>query len=162
MIGVVFMMALASDAAMRDEPTRASERLTDRLASCLDMGEASRRLDCLERAAREVVSARRAEQHEDSRTAAQRFGLQGRQVEQARHERLPQVEQITSRVAQVTELGNGLYAFAAADGSRWATMEANLFSPPRIGQALVIRRAALGSYRVVFAGLRPAQARRLR
>lgn len=137
----------------------------DRWTGCVGIADPARRLACYDQAAQDALAAARQQQKDDTRTAAERFGLHERPAERARparSQRPPAVDRIDSVIVSASAVGNGLYAFSLRDGSQWRTQEAGLFGAPHAGTAVVIRRGALGSYRALIGGERPIQAERLR
>jgi hypothetical protein len=136
----------------------------EKLAACLEVGAVDARAACLESAARTLVNASRREQAAESKTAAERFGMPTARpalVARPKAVPLPRIEQLDGVVATVAQAPAGQWAFGLADGSRWVTQEGGLSEPPHVGQALIIKRAAMGSYRVIFNRERPVQVKRL-
>ena len=55
------------------------------------------------------------------------------------------IEQIESSIASAYDAKDGLSVFVLADGARWKQTEGR-YTFPKVGQPIVIRRAALGSF----------------
>lgn len=161
MLGTLLSLSLA--AASVGEP-RSAAAIIDDLARCLEIASSTDRAACLERTAHALVDAERREQRLVSGTPEQRFGLPAGQIPNggSHRMRLPTIDRLDGVLVHVNDIGAGLYNFSLADGSRWVTQEAGLFEAPQAGQSVVIRRGALGSYRVTFAGQRSVQAQRSR
>ncbi len=124
------------------------------MTKCLKEQSDTIRLACLEQAARTLIAQERA--LPASGNGAPPSLRAGKLVEP------PKLDRLDSVVTSVAEANiPGRFVFVARDGSRWRTEETGLIFPPRLGQHLLIKRAALGSYRVTFEGERPIQARRL-
>ncbi len=71
-----------------------------------------------------------------------RIGLFGRPDE--RNE-ATEVTEINAKLQQVSALGNGKFRLTLDDGSKWQTNDSLNF-PPSPGEAIHIKKAALGSY----------------
>ncbi len=78
-------------------------------------------------------------------TPTQAFGSE--QVKRDKHEREKEVSQILARTVSAVDDGIGHYTITLEDGVRWKMTEAVPgFVPPRQGDMVRIRKAALGSY----------------
>ena len=59
-----------------------------------------------------------------------------------------EVNEIASTIKSVKKFGYDKWIFTLEDGARWRQKENRIFArPPRAGQSIVIKKAALGSFR---------------
>lgn len=66
------------------------------------------------------------------------------------------LESVTGTLAQASQAGDGNWIFALADGSRWQQTDGLRFAvAPRAGEPVVVKRAALGTYKLTV-GRQPA------
>lgn len=138
--------------------------VADAVIRCRMIGSDKERLRCFDAAARafdgaiaarEVVVVDRARVEEQRRA---RFGERRRAAE------LPdlqdadgkKLESLTSLLQQASQGGDGNWAFTLADGSRWLQTDGQRFAvAPRAGEKIVIKHAALGTYKLAV-GRQPA------
>jgi hypothetical protein len=68
----------------------------------------------------------------------------------------PDIEELHSTLREAQVTGNGPFVFVLADGARWLQVDdAPVAGRPRVGDAVVIRRGVLGSFKLTV-GTRPA------
>jgi hypothetical protein len=73
-----------------------------------------------------------------------------------------QLKQIESKVARVSHTGDGAWKLFLEDGSTWEQNDTRGFVlSPRVGNAVVIKRGALGSYFVAVESQRAVKMRRV-
>jgi hypothetical protein len=73
-----------------------------------------------------------------------------------------QEDEITAKIARTSTLPGGNWQIRLEDGALWETTEASSFiSPPRAGNEVLIKRAALGGYMMRIAGQRALRAKRV-
>ena len=71
---------------------------------------------------------------------------------------LPQIE---TTLASASVDGAGRWIFVLADGARWAQIDDNVIARrPRANDKVIVKRAALGSFRLIVAGQPGVKARR--
>ncbi len=75
-----------------------------------------------------------------------------------------QVDEITARVAAVTEQSRGVFLVTLEDGAQWLFTESVPFSyrPPRVGASVEIDRASLGSFLLTYDRQDSVRVRRIR
>jgi hypothetical protein len=165
---VLFGLSLPVEAGAATEPTQRAA-LLGKAVDCLSVKEAAERLACLERSVRALDEAERGRQivvvdkpqvEADKRA---RFGLP-----QASK---PILAPVKSEQADLKEVAGSIrtadrdrfqkWVFTLEDGSKWQqTDDADLGRWPKAGSAVLIRRAALGSYLMKVDGQRWLKVRR--
>ncbi|OYW44245.1 MAG: hypothetical protein B7Z08_12510 [Sphingomonadales bacterium 32-68-7] len=90
------------------------------------------------------------------------FGADALPQTASAREALPQREQL--RITAMRELRPRTFALTLADGGQWEfTDEAPLaYDPPRVGAAVELRRGALGSFMLEYAGQPSIRVKRVR
>lgn len=76
----------------------------------------------------------------------QDFGLSPRQIEERAGVNRDHVDAIEAVVTEVLQSRVGKAAYVLDNGQRWRQVEASTWPMFRVGQKIVIRRAALGSF----------------
>ena len=150
---------LAADPAFPERST-----VVEALMRCRTIVGEKERLRCFDTAARafdgaiaarSVVVVDRARIEQDRRA---RFGERRRAAE------LPALQDpagkpldsVTGTLAQASQGGDGNWVFALADGTRWQQTDGARFAvAPRAGEKVVVKRAALGTYKLAV-GRQPA------
>lgn len=123
------------------------------VVDCRTIADDAARLACYDRTVAALSDARDrkelfvADKAEVRETKKGLFGLSLPQIkifgDSAESE---DVNEITTTVAAVTTDARGLYIITMADGARWKQVENRSMREPRKGDAVRIRRAAMGSY----------------
>lgn len=149
--------------------TRGSASL-DAVTACRSIADAAARLQCFDRAAAALDDAKksdglvvldRTEVKEKKRSL---FGLKlpdinlfgGGKDEEARTE----VNEIDTVLTGLQPAGRDRFTVQFADKSVWRTTEPFKF-PPRVGDKVKIKRAAMGSFRASFNGNYPVRVERV-
>lgn len=147
---------------------RNSDDLLDAVGRCQADRDDARRLACFDAAATALVAARAnhglvALSQEQMREREQaKFGLNpNRPVPTSGPAGFPTIETLESKVTHVRPSARDLFVVTLADGSVWRTTEPAR-RDPATGEAVRIRRGALGSYLGSFAGMRSVRIERLR
>lgn len=167
MPGALILMA-ASPALADPKDSRSS--LITAAAQCTTITQAAERLACYDRAVgalvsaeqkREVVIIDRAQVRQTRKTL---FGLNlpnlGLFGDTGAKDGPDAVTQIESTLAKA-ELDGGAWLFTLSDGARWRQTDDNVLGGrPRVGNAVVIRRGALGSFKLSLAGQPAIKVRR--
>jgi hypothetical protein len=156
---VLILLALMADA----ESARPRPAAFAAAVACRDTRDAEARLACYDRTIAALDNAEREKRIlivDDAayrRVQEKRFG--------AKVDRKPimgdEVDRIAStlKAARVDDLGHWL--FTLADGSRWLqTDDTPLVGKPRTGEAVIVRRGALGSFRLSVSGRSGVKVRR--
>lgn len=168
------MAALAAAVAVVPAAARAQDdeapptpRVFEELVACRAIADDAARLACYDRQVAAVQTAEEARdivvyEREDVREAQRGlFGL-----------RLPRIrlfggddEQVNTIESTITAVAGGQnyrpWSFRLADGSLWLQIDSEQLSrDPRAGHAIVIERAALGSFRARIDGMRPIRVNR--
>ncbi len=151
------LMSGLSGTASADPAARDRSGVADAVLRCRTIAGDAERLKCFDAAAgalngaiaaRQVVVVDRAKVEAERRA---RFGERRRVAE------LPtlqdadgnRLDTLTGTLAQAARTGDGNWSFTLADGSRWLQTDGQAFAvAPRAGEAVVVKRAALGSYKL--------------
>jgi hypothetical protein len=73
-----------------------------------------------------------------------------------------QSDELTASIKSARAIGNGKWQMRLEDGALWETTEASsVISDPKPGNAVVIKRGALGGYMIRIAGQRALRAKRV-
>ena len=71
------------------------------------------------------------------------------------------IDRIEAKIQRIDRLGNGRWVFLLEDGARWVQTDSlELATPPKAGQPIVIRKAAMGSYLANINGQRAIRVHR--
>lgn len=160
----LFGSVLATPAVAADPTFPERSTVADAVIRCRTIDSDKERLRCFDAAARafdgaiaarSVVVVDRARVEQDRRA---RFGERRRVAE------LPtlqdpagnRLESVASTLHQASQGGDGNWVFALADGSRWQQTDGQRFAvAPRGGEKVIVKRAALGTYKLTV-GRQPA------
>lgn len=139
--------AAAQEAAAPPAGPSAYQTLVD----CRGVADPAARLACFDKAAASLASAVETKQvmvvdkGTMRETKRRLFGIALPNVKLFGPADDEEVDQIASTITGVTDMRDGLAIFALADGSRWRQTEGRyLFA--KVGQPIVVKRGALGSY----------------
>jgi len=138
------------------------------LFECREIADAAQRLACFDREVAAVYEAQEsdelmiADREQVEKTRRGLFGLRlpdlgifGGNEDEALNE-------LSSTLARATKLKNGRHIFELEDGARWIeTEDVAGFRKFKAGDTIVIRKAALGSFKAKVNGKRAAKVRRL-
>ncbi|HET7816256.1 MAG TPA: hypothetical protein VFK58_01585 [Sphingomicrobium sp.] len=141
-------------------------QIVQEIDACRAIADPTQRLACFDRTAAALVTATRnrevvvLDEKEVKRTERSLFGFSlpripffgGGDKDGKPAEAKPKLDSIESRITGIAQAGYGKWAFALADGSRWQTIEMDTKLRPRVGDPIVIERAALGSFRASING----------
>lgn len=141
-------------AALAQQPQARPEALK-RLTACRSVAGESERLACYDR---EVAAVDAAEARKDlvvvdreqlKKTRRTLFGLSLPNLSVFGDDSPDQegVSRIESRIKSLSQTPDGKWVFVLEDGAQWLQSDSrNLSMDPRVGQPIVIRKAAIGSY----------------
>ena len=153
----LFTAASASAQDKKDDPASRPQVLT-RVLDCRTVQTAAERLACYDR---EVAAFAAAEAAQDlvvydreqmRRTRRSLFGIPLPSLAifgggNDGKDESEDVSQIETTIRSARQDAEGRYTFTLEDGARWQQIDTRIFSArPRPGQAIRIRRAAMGSY----------------
>lgn len=173
-IFLILAMAVAAPTAGLAQVPTGNAQIVREIDACRSIVEPVARLACFDRTAAALVTATRnrevvvLDEQEVKRTERSLFGFSlpklslfgGGDKDGKPDEARPKIDRIESRITGLDESGYGKWVFALADGSRWQTIEMNTSLRPRVGDTIVIERAALGSFRASIKGSRLVRIRR--
>lgn len=135
------------------------------IAGCRVIKGSAERLACFDRAAAALAGspaiAAPTPQPEARKEPRATFGLPPAAMAKAIEPERPDIAQIASTVVGLSSFGRDRWTVRLADGSTWRTTEAARLDPEQ-GDTVVIKRAALGTFRGSFQGARPVRMQRLR
>lgn len=149
-------------------PAQEGDKVVAQVTACRAIQNSERRLACFDRAVAALESARTAksivvmDQREIREKKKSLFGLNlpainlfGRD-----DDKQPEIAEIESKVVGLATFGRDRWTVRLADGSIWRTTETARFDPEQ-GDTVVIRRAALGTFRGSFKGARSIRMQRV-
>lgn len=167
--GIIALAAAPASAAAPSSGTQVPQLRA--LDACRAIGDAGRRLACFDSAAASLLNATRTgevnvvDRGQLRQARRSLFGFSMPKLPFFAGDRSAEDDQPTldTKVTSVRALENGRYRVGIAEGRAvWETTESYLnFTPPRVGDAVVIRRGPLGSYFLGFAGQRGVRGRRV-
>lgn len=166
-LACAFLVAGAA-APQEPPPVVARPDVLDRLMQCRSLPDGDARLTCYDAAADALASAERGgevvviERGQIRAARRQLFGfnspaLSGLLEPDGEFERIDGIESTLVRASQ----SDGRWTFALADGSEWRQIDSGRIRfDNRAGEAVRVRRAALGSFQLVVSGSRAVRVRR--
>lgn len=167
--GVLVATPLAAPVMARQAEPAARPELLTRLIACRAINAPTARLACFDAAAGALDSAEREgegvviDRAQVSAARRQLFGfdlpsMPGFFERGARPERIDAVETTLTRARQVAD---NRWVFTLSDGGVWRQIDTERVTfQNRPGEAVRVRRAALGSYQLVVGGSRAVRVRR--
>lgn len=165
-IFLFFAAAVCLPAAGLAQTPPGNAQIVKDIDACRSIADPTQRLACFDRTAAALVTATQKrevvvlDEQEVKKTERSLFGFSlpripffgGGDKDGKPGEAKPKLTQIESRITGIAPSGYGKWAFALADGSRWQTIEMDTKLRPRVGDPIVIERAALGSFRASING----------
>lgn len=152
------------------DPKDGRSSLVAAAAQCTTIAQAAERLACYDKAVnallsaeqkREVVVIDRAQVRQTRKALfglnLPNFGLFGDATDRNSPDAVTQIETTLTKA----EMNGGAWLFILADGARWRQTDDNILGGrPRVGDKVVIRRGALGSFKLSLAGQPAIKVRR--
>lgn len=171
---LIAAVASAVPAAGLAQAPSGNAQVIQEIDACRTITDPAQRLACFDRTAAALATATRnrevvvLDEQEVKRTERSLFGFNipripffgGSDKDGKPGEARPTIDRIESRISAVVPAGYAKWAFVLADGSRWQMIEMNTGLRPRVGDAIVIQRAALGSFRASVGGSKLLRIRR--
>lgn len=167
----IAVTSAAPAAPRRDQPR--PEIFTD-LLQCRAIADDAARLACFDRqvGAMEAASQRDEvvvlDKSELNKTRKTLFGFSfpklpflGGDDKEEKDEQVEGVSHIAAKIATVRSLGYGKWQIGLDDGAQWMTTEAITAGNPKTGQAIELRRAAMGSFMGKIDGGRAVRMKRI-
>lgn len=145
------MLAAATPLLAKDEPDLAQPAVFKAVIDCKAITDPSARLACFDKAvtalasaadARDVLVVDRATARKTKRSL---FGLALPKIKLFGDNDDEEIDQIETTIASAYDAKDGLTIFVLPDGARWKQTEGR-YTYPKAGQAIVIKRASLGSF----------------
>jgi hypothetical protein len=166
--GTMLALEPAAAAPQKAAPQVAQLRALD---ACRAIADNAQRLACFDNAAAALVNATRTgdlnvvDRGQLRQARRSLFGFSMPKLPFFAGDRSAEDDQITldTKVTSVRALENGRFRVGIADGQAlWETTESYLnFTPPRVGEAVSIKRGHLGSYFLRFGSQRGVRGRRV-
>lgn len=152
------------------DPKDSRSSLLTAAAHCTKITQADERLACYDKAVgalilaeqkRDVVVIDRAQVRQTRKTLfglnLPNLGLFGDTTDKDGPDAVTQIENTLAKA----EMNGGAWIFTLSDGARWRQMDDNILGGrPRVGNTVVIRRGALGSFKLSLAGQPAIKVRR--
>ncbi|MBU1606216.1 MAG: type VI secretion protein [Alphaproteobacteria bacterium] len=170
--GLGLALAVGASAAGAQDPDAVAAPATDYVAAlkaCRSISEPTERLACFDRTAGAMVAATESGEvsivdREDVRkTRRSLFGFtmpEGGILGSSDTE--DDTSMLESTITDVRRLGGDTYVIAIAEGSKWQMSNVPMrLRPPRVGDEVVFKKAALGSYFIRIAGQTGVKGRRI-
>ena len=169
--GLLLTLTAAALAAPAAAQEGGGSNAVDAITACRDVADAAARLACFDKAVatlaaardkKEVVVLDRAEVQKTRRSlfgfTLPRIKLFGGGDDDDNAE---DIKEINGSVAGVSAVAGDRWTVTLDDDTRWITTESARGFPPRAGETVRIRRAALGSYDASFNKRRTIKVRRI-
>lgn len=165
---LVAAAALAGTPALAQDKAAARAATLQKLTDCRKVAESAARLACYDAAAAEIETAEAKgdivvvdrEQARAVRRQAFGFSMPSLTLFE-RGEKAEEVDTVTAKVASASVNGAGKWVIELEGGAIWVQIDANEVPlTPKAGDAVRIRRAALGSYLMSVKNQRAFRARR--
>lgn len=131
---------------------------------CASVVDPNERLACYDEAFPPAVNARAAETSEAKRARQlQEFGLSGVQqrARETEQEREARPDQIEAKISTIYSSSTGERIVTLENGQLWMLTEVSTKGYLRIGDTVVIRKAAMGSFMLVTPGKIALRAKRI-
>lgn len=157
--GPAFSQASGSGSAVEDAPEQLSA-----LLACRALGDDDDRLECFDRAARQVADAKEsgdllvADRDTVEAEREARFGATSSSGPWLGESALTEK---TYRVRTARLSPTRLYVFTMEDGSVWQQLESISMRPPQEGDEVLIKAGVMGSFRATIKGRRPMRIKRV-
>lgn len=141
-------------------PALAADKMLDTLMTCRTISDVTERATCYDRhidAANADIKARSA-----PRDPVRDFGASDVPVRKEMREEEPELENITSTIVSASTNAKGQWVLSIATGAVWRQSDSvGLSMDPEAGQAIQLKRAAMGSYMAKIDGIRAFRVKRV-
>lgn len=168
---IVALLVAAAGAGSAQPPTaQRRAEILQRVTDCRKIATDAQRLACFDgsvrlldeaEARRDVVVADREQQRAAAQSA---FGYGGPPLPKARAAKVPreEIQQLTTKAVSVSRNPFGQLVVVLEGGAAWQQTDQEFVGGrPRVGSTIVIKRAALGSYKMSIDGQIAVRARRI-
>lgn len=172
-IGLTASVGIATPAAFaqtveqiaQEQPQQAVE-----LFACSEITEATARLACYDREVAELKSAQEAKEvviaSREQVTEARRglFGLTLPKIKLfgGGDDGEEPISEISATIQSARQVGRGKWIFVLEDGAKWQQSDSvPVLGTPKAGDTIIIKRAAMGSYKAKIGKRRAIRVRRL-
>lgn len=164
---VALALAAVPKAALAEEEAPPPPQIFNDLVACRAIADDGERLACYDAQVAALQTAQQDESilvvdREEVRQAERTlFGIRIPDIRLFGGGEENGVDQIEATITAVGGGGRRPWSFRLDDGSLWVQIDSEILSrDPRPGQPIVIRRAALGSFRAEINGMRPIRVSR--
>lgn len=162
-------VAIAAPAAAQEN---SAGNVVDAVTACRDVADPAARLACFDKATAALVAAREKkdvvvlDRAEVQKTRRSLFGFTLPRIKlfgggDDDGDSAEDIKEINGTVAGVSAVAGDRWTVTLDDDTRWITTESAKGFPPRAGETVRIRRAALGSYDASFNKRRSIKVRRI-
>jgi hypothetical protein len=167
---LLIVVLLAAGSAASAQGASAPPALLQALETCRGQADDTARLRCYDRAAAALSDAARqgsivvVDREDVRKTRRSLFGFSLPKLPFFTGDKSQedQADEITAKIASASSIGYGKYRMKLEDGALWETTEASdSVRPPKAGNEVLIKKAALGSYMIRIAGQRALRAKRV-
>lgn len=169
--GLLLMLATAALAAPAAAQQASGGNAVDAITACRDIADSAGRLACFDKAVATLAAARDKKEvvvldrAEVQKTRRSLFGFMLPRIKLFGggddDDNAEDIKEINGSVAGVSAVAGDRWTVTLDDDTRWITTESARGFPPRAGETVRIRRAALGSYDASFNKRRTIKVRRI-
>jgi hypothetical protein len=164
----VLELAAATLLVLAEISTASAHDTAGNLRACMDEADDARRLRCYDaEMARQAASTGKAQDSPASAAASapltpeDRFGLNDEQARKKQNiDELPAIDRLTATITGLTRRAQGELVLTLSNGQVWAQKQATSFEV-KVGEAVTIKSAALGSFLMSTASGRSTRVTRL-
>jgi hypothetical protein len=165
---VLGLAAAVSPALSQNRPTSSRPESLSRLVACRSITAADARLACYDAATSALDSAERegqvvvVDRAQVSAARRQLFGFDLPSISLFDRDPTPErIDSVETTLSRASIVGDGKWTFVLADGGTWRQIDSEpVHFRNTAGQAVRVRRAALGSYMLTVGGSRAVRVRR--
>lgn len=165
----IIALAVAATGTPAQDGRGTSDDAVTAIVACRQVDDEGRRLACFDAAVGTLAQARDRrdivvlDRKEVQATRRSLFGFSLPKIRLFGNgdDEASELRQLDGTVAGVSPAPSSRWTITLADGTRWLTTEGDEGYPPRAGETVVIRKAALGSYAASFNKRRSLKVRRV-
>jgi hypothetical protein len=136
--------------------------IPEQLRSCVAIKRNTERLACFDRGIRALSDSQGAQTGAAAPSAESSFGLFAQAPTATRGDTREEVETLEARVTQIDTAADGSALIVLDNAQSWRQISGSATLLLKVGDAVVIRRAALGSFQLATPNGRSAKVKRVR
>lgn len=152
LIGVAVLgLVAAAPAVAQNMPKTATPKLFEEVVNCRAIEDSAQRLACYDSGVAALDTAQKSNELYVADKAAMKearrglFGFSLPRLKIFGDEDLGDLDELETTIAAVSSGPRG-YVFTLPDGARWMQTDKRYMDKPKVGSAIRIKKAALGSY----------------